>query len=256
MKLLFVLAPILLSVSAVFGQVSGNRGTITPLYAATANHASLIPNGSSTFEYMPRNREAVSKFNYSGRWRTPGNAWFVSGGVGGQVYFGDHNKQEGLGARIAPSFGLSVGKWLNASFGVRGGIMGFQAKGLTQNGSYSTGEIFDASKWLEKQSFHFMNVHADLLFDWTNDIYGEFTNRKYHCIPYAGLGLAVGFDDPAKTSLRPNIGVLQTFRLSHNFDFSIDVRGSMVSDAFDGEVGGRAGEGILSTQFGVSYNFR
>ncbi|MEH6305828.1 hypothetical protein RYH73_09245 [Olivibacter sp. CPCC 100613] len=256
MKLSFVLVPFLLSVGSVFGQVSQDKGIITPMYAATANNALHINHEGLRSERMPNVKRAVSKIGYGGMWHSPDNAWFVSAGVGGQIYLGDHNKQQGFGARIAPSFGASFGRWLNYSFGVRAGITGFQAKGLTQNGSYSTGKVFDESKWLEKQSFHFMNIHADVLFDWTNDIYGEFTDRKYHLIPYAGLGLATGFNNPSRMSLRPNIGILQTFRISQNFDFSFDVRGSMVGDAFDGEVGGRGGEGILSTQFGVIYNFR
>lgn len=256
MKLLFLLFPVMLSAGSVFGQVSYDRGTTTPILAATTENTAALRSAGSVFERAPSAMESTSKSAYAGRWQTPGTAWFASAGIGGQVYFGDHNKQLSFGKRIAPSFGLSAGKWLNQSFGVRGGLMGFKATGLTQNGSHSNGKIFDASRGLQYQSFHFVNVHADVLFDWTNDIYGEFTDRKYHIIPYAGLGLAMGLSDPKEACVRPNLGVLWTVRISPNLDFTADVRGSMVSDAFDGEKGGRKGEGILSTQFGISYNFK
>ena len=85
MKLSFVLVPLLLSVGSVFGQVSGDRENTIPMYATAANHASNIHPGNSLFEPMPNNSKAVSKFNYSGRWQTPGTAWFASAGLGGQV---------------------------------------------------------------------------------------------------------------------------------------------------------------------------
>jgi len=222
MKLSFVFFPLLLAASSVFGQVSADGGAVS---------TSVV-------------RPFTAQTN-----------WFASIGVGGQVYFGDHNKQVNLGGRITPSFDLSAGKWINASFGLRAGLSGFKMKGATQNGSHSTGEIYDASQWLDKQSFNFMYAHADLLFDWTNDIYGGYTDRMYHLIPYAGLGVATVFDKPKATNFSPNLGVLQTFRLSDKLDFMVDVRGNLLGDGFDGEKGGRKFEGNLITQVGLTYNF-
>ncbi|OOG19729.1 hypothetical protein BWD42_07445 [Sphingobacterium sp. CZ-UAM] len=224
MKLLFVFIPLLIGTGTVFGQVKSSQ------YG-----------GAGT-----AGRSAASGLN-----------WFAGAGIGAQVYFGDHDKQLSLGKRLAPSFDISGGKWLNSSFGVRAGLSGFKMKGLTQNRSHSTGEVFDASRSLEKQSFNFLYAHADLLFNWTNDIYGGYdADRVYHIIPYAGIGWATGLDKPSANNLSPNIGVLQSWKLSANLDFTLDVRGNLLGDGFDGEKGGRNFEGVLATQVGLNYNFR
>ena len=51
-----------------------------------------------------------------------GSFWsntFVSVGLGGQVLFGDHEKQMKFGDRIAPALDIAVGKWLTPYEGVR-----------------------------------------------------------------------------------------------------------------------------------------
>ncbi|MDF2514773.1 MAG: hypothetical protein K0R59_69 [Sphingobacterium sp.] len=224
MKLLFAFFPLLVGAVPVLGQVSGQQ------------------------DGPPKSKTTASA--------GPGLNWFGSVGIGGQIYFGDHDKQLATGKRITPSFDLSAGKWLNSSFGLRAGISGYKMKGLTQNGSHSTGEVYDASVSLEKQTFNYLYVHADVLFNWTNDIYGDNdSERTYHLIPYAGIGMARALDKPTATHLSPNIGVLQTFRLSKALDFTFDVRGNLLGDGFDGEKGGRKFEGILVSQIGLTYNF-
>ena len=37
--------------------------------------------------------------------------WFISVGAGGQVYFGDHDRQCDFGDRLAPALDIAVGKW-------------------------------------------------------------------------------------------------------------------------------------------------
>ncbi|WP_270088404.1 hypothetical protein [Sphingobacterium sp. SYP-B4668] len=179
--------------------------------------------------------------------------WFVGAGVGVQAYYGDHNKQLSFGKRITPNFEIAAGNWFTGSFGVRGGVSGLNVKGLTQNKSHSTGKVFDASRSLEHQSFNYLYVHSDLLFNWTNDAYGYNSNRFYHLIPFAGVGVALGLDKPTSTYISPNVGVLQTFRLHDRLSFTIDVRANLLGDGFDGERGGKAFEGIGVTQFGLTY---
>ena len=51
--------------------------------------------------------------------------------------------------------------------------------------------------------------------------------------------------NPAR-EVSANIGLINQFRLNRHLDLNIDVRGAYVQDRFDGEVGGRYGEGLLS----------
>ena len=101
-----------------------------------------------------------------------GSLWFSSGGwfftlnAGGQVYFGDHDKQAGVFKRLAPGMELMAGKWLTDYLGLRLGVNGFALKGLTQNGTLSNGKAYDRSQWLYHQRFNYIGANMDVLFDW------------------------------------------------------------------------------------------
>ncbi|MGJ1205790.1 hypothetical protein [Sphingobacterium lactis] len=184
------------------------------------------------------------------------NDWFFGVNGGAQVFFGDHDKQMDFGDRITGKFQIYGGKWLNESFGIRAGVNGWKIKGLTQTHMYSTGEVYDASQWLETQKFNYFNVHADLMFHWFNDADGQNLNRFYNIIPYAGIGLAVVTNDPGSVKFSPNLGLMQTFRLTDKLDLTVDVMGNIMGDGFDGEIGNRNYEGSLSTMIGIQYNLR
>lgn len=181
------------------------------------------------------------------------NHWFVGANVGGQIYFGDHDKQLSVGKRIAPHFEVYGGKWLNERFAVRLGLNGINYKGVTQTKMYSTGKVLNASQELEYQKFNYINVHADFMFNWTNDALGYDPGRLYNLIPYVGIGFGAVLSDPGSVKFSPNLGLLQTFRLSDALDLTLDVRGNLYGDEFDGEVGGRNFEGAVSTSVGVKY---
>lgn len=90
--------------------------------------------------------------------------WFVSVGAGGQVYFGDHDRQASFGDRISPALDVAVGKWFSPSIGVRLMYSGLSVKGATQKGSlaHSTGEDVPGKGgngyWLEKQKFNYPQI--------------------------------------------------------------------------------------------------
>lgn len=59
--------------------------------------------------------------------------WFVSVGGGGQIYFGDHDKQIDLNKRIAPALDIAVGKWFTPGIGIRLMYSGLKSKGATRD---------------------------------------------------------------------------------------------------------------------------
>lgn len=184
--------------------------------------------------------------------------WNLSIGVGAQTYFGDHNKQLKWKNRITPAFDVAVGKWFTPGIGVRGVVSGLTLKGATQAGAYSTGELIEEKPyhgyWLNYQEFNYMNMHVDVMLNMTNLCCGFKENRVYNVIPYFGFGWAMVLEDADRlqTGLTPgrevsaNIGLINQFRLNRHLDLNIDVRGAYVQDRFDGEDGGRYGEGLLS----------
>ena len=62
-----------------------------------------------------------------------GANWFISGGVGAQMYFGDNDGKADFGKRLAPALDIAVGKWFTPGIGLRVAYNGLQAKGATPN---------------------------------------------------------------------------------------------------------------------------
>lgn len=192
--------------------------------------------------------------------------WFVSGGFGGQVLFGNHDKQVKFFNRIAPALDIAVGKWFTPGIGVRLMYSGLSVKGATQKEghgefpTHSTGEDVPGKGgdgyWLMKQKFKFYNLHLDALFNMSNILYGYNEKRVYNCSPYFGLGWTRVWESPQSMEVSANVGILNSFRLNDALDLNLDIRGAYVSDRFDGELGGRWGEGLWSATIGLTYKFK
>lgn len=181
--------------------------------------------------------------------------WFVTAGGGALIFFGDHNMQMKFGDRLSPALDIGFGKWFTPGIGVRFMYSGPTIKGATQNGSHSTGKVYDASQWLDEQKFDFMNIHGDVLFNASNLLCGYNEKRFWSVTPYVGLGWILTWETPRARNFNASIGLINSFRLSSAFDLNMDVRGTATKDEFDGERGGRKEEGLLSVTVGVTYKF-
>lgn len=187
--------------------------------------------------------------------------WFASIGAGAQIYFGDHDKQmRSVGERITPKFEVTAGTWFHPLFGVRINVNMAKMKGLTQHDYLQTPgtpeyDYGHPTMTLKEQEFNYMNIHADLMFDWLNDASGVNPDRIYSLIPYVGVGLVTALDKQKGTSFSPNLGVLQSFKVSDKFNVNFDVKGNIFLDKVDGEFGGRNFEGQLSAVVGLQYSF-
>ena len=181
--------------------------------------------------------------------------WFVTAGGGALIFFGDHNMQMKFGDRLSPALDIGFGKWFTPGIGVRFMYSGLTIKGATQNGSHSTGKVYDASQWLDEQKFDFMNIHGDVLFNASNLLCGYNEKRFWSVTPYVGLGWILTWETPRARNFNASIGLINSFRLSSAFDLNLDVRGTATKDEFDGERGGRKEEAFLSVTVGVTYKF-
>lgn len=186
--------------------------------------------------------------------------WFISAGAGGQVYFGDHDRQRKFGERIAPALDIAVGKWFTPGIGVRLMYSGLSAKGATQTGAYQSGGPISGKPWngywLSEQKFKFFNFHLDAMFNLMNLIGGYKEDRVYSLSPYAGVGLARVTSSPTNTEITGHLGLMNSFRLCNALDLNIDLRATFINDMFDGEVGGRGGEPMLTAALGLTYKFK
>lgn len=221
---------------------------------AMAQEAQTVQNGdfTETVEYSTDKFKVETNRFWSN--------WFVSAGGGVNLYFGDHDKQVKFGKRLAPAVDVAIGKWFTPGIGVRFAYSGLSVKGATQTGIHSTGEEVPGKGgygyWLTKQKFNFFNFHLDAMFNMSNLLFGYNPNRVYSLSPYVGLGVMKTNDTPKATEIAGHFGLLNSFRLCDALDLNLDIRGTLVSDAFDGEAYGRGGEGMLSATVGLTYKFK
>lgn len=224
---------------------------------ATAGTAIMQAQDQETVEYSTDKY----KVETNGFWSN----WFISAGAGGQIYFGDHDKQASFGNRVAPALDIAVGKWFSPEIGVRLMYNGLSMKGAAQDvktgpgnvsvpGPHSSGEVW--GDWLRDQKFKYFNFQADAMFNLSNIICGYNEARIYNCSPYIGLGVMKVTEDPKKTAISGHFGIMNSFRLSKALDLNLDLRGSLVDDNFEGELGGRGGEGMFSATIGLTYKFK
>ena len=98
-------------------------------------------------------------------------------------------------------------------------------------------------------------VHVDGLLNLSNWIGGYRTDRFYEAVPFAGFGMIHGCSSVDNTKFMFVAGLINKMRLSNAFDFNIEIKGSLVPQAFDGDTGGSKGEGILGVTAGFTYKF-
>lgn len=193
--------------------------------------------------------------------------WFVSVGGGAQMYFGDHDKQADFGERLGGALDIAVGKWFSPEIGVRLMYSGIQVKGATKRPgqgydiAHGTGEEIPGKgdgtyHNLQYSKFNMWNVHADVMFNMSNIFCGYNEKRIYNCSPYLGIGVASATSEPKNVDITGHVGILNTFRISSAFDINLDLRGMFVNDEFDGERGGRGGEGMFTATVGFTYKFK
>ena len=181
-----------------------------------------------------------------------GANWFISGGVGGQMYFGDNDGKADFGKRIAPALDIAVGKWFTPGIGLRVAYNGLQAKGAAPSAStlYTKGGTY--SNGYYKQKWNMANFHGDVLFNLSNMFCGYNEDRLYSFIPYVGAGVALSWSEPHQQNLGINAGLINRFRVSDAWDINLELRGLLMKDAF----GGTSKEGMAGVTVGVTYKFK
>lgn len=206
--------------------------------------------------------------------------WSIGIGGGANIYLGEHDRQMKFGDRISPNLDVFVTKWFTPVVGMRLGVTGLSFNGLTGPGKYddrsklanSTGVVYNEAlggeTWLEYQKFNFFNVHADFMLNLVNLI-GGYKERVFNTSIYAGVGLARAYSHKsvvvnpvANNRLSGNLGLFNTFRLCNALDLNIDLRGTLLPESFDGEVGVRPdggdvyeSDGFVSASIGLAYKF-
>lgn len=181
-----------------------------------------------------------------------GANWFISGGVGAQMYLGDNDGKADFGKRITPALDITVGKWFTPGIGLRFAYNGLQAKGATPYASdiYAKGGTY--SNGYYKQEWNMANFHGDILFNLSNMICGYNEERLYSFIPYVGAGIAHSWSEPTESHLGINAGLINRFRLTSALDLNVELRGLLMKNSF----GGASKEAMGGITVGVTYKFK
>ena len=201
--------------------------------------------------------------------------WII--GIAGVVnlYMGEHDRQMKFNHRLAPAMDIYVGKWFTPSLGFRVAYSGGQGFGATNADTgyiNSTGTRYDPNasdyKALYYQEFHMWNIHADFMLNLMNLI-GGYKERVYNISPYFGIGYARAYALKSNENRFCNnrlaglVGLYNTFNICPALDITVDLRGVLVPQDFEGELGKRPeggetyeSEGYLTASVGLAYKFK
>lgn len=196
--------------------------------------------------------------------------WEIGAGVGGQIYFGDHDKQMRFIDRLDLNLGVKAGKWFTPGLGVRLGVFGGKISGVSgwtghnhdkdiwynrgnyqgfvnhatvKNGIATSGDVYKHAPAghypLLETTQKYLNIHADVLFNLSNMIGGYNQERFYSFIPFASTGFALSLNKAVNGYYSHEVtlgaGLLNRFRISDALDIDFEIRGTYTGDRFDQE---------------------
>ncbi len=190
--------------------------------------------------------------------------WFISAEAGAGVLFSKYDNDLGFGKRITPSFNLSIGKWFSPIVGLRLGADVYKAKGMTTPGGRFVTP--GAEGTYVEQKFWQMGPSADVMINLTNWWCGYHPGRVYNAVFYAGFAAHCemakeagenGESDSWKyqgTNFGTRFGLLNTFALSKQVDFLLDIRGDLAQIKADAT--GSKFNGYVTVMAGFAYKFK
>ncbi|WP_297719759.1 OmpA family protein [uncultured Porphyromonas sp.] len=218
-----------------------------------------------------------------------GDNWFITLQGGAQMLFGDHNKQMDFKDRITPAATVAFGKWFTPTIAVRARFTGWELKGVSgytnsipgnyqgfitgvkdgqglQGATQNEGATKRNTYPLYNTKMQYLNSSVDVLFDVVNLFGGYKEDRFFHLMPYVGIGWGHSFNKPfhsvggvmkeqrESNEATINGGLIAACRLSDALWMHLSADAFYANDRFDGQIGGRWGEGILQAQLGLTYN--
>ncbi len=181
-----------------------------------------------------------------------GDNWFISisGGVNG---FWNDGYKFGIG----PSIDASFGKWFTPDVGMRVGYSGFTARAWSEEPSIF-GRTPNEKNGLYANTFGFMYIHGDFLWNASHTIGGYKETRFWNIIPYLNAGFYRSYgltkNGFAENELAVGAGILHNLRLTDRLDLIIDMKATVVN----GKVVGSSGVAVqpaVSMGFAVDLGF-
>ncbi len=183
---------------------------------------------------------------------------YISLGVGGQMLLNPDNSDYGLGKAITPLLHLSVGKWVNPTWGFRGQVAGFWS---TLNSKHLNGveTVVDGqTTWYKMKNKNYFTLRADAIYNLSNSIWGYNPDRLFNLSVFAGPGLtfakAYGDQDKLNALINGSVGLMGQFNITDYWDINVEARGE-VSPSIFGKYSSAYTDGAVSLSVGASYTF-
>ncbi len=161
---------------------------------------------------------------YSVSTRSFWSNWQVSAGVTNNAFYASQEAAAISGnpfikERNAFGFEVTLSKWFTPGVGFRTQFDGVWGKKPVNVGVVG--------------KFRYMNIHEDVLFNFSNLFYGYNPDRVWNFIPHTGLGFARSFSANCNT-LSYNVGIQNTFRINRRLSAYLDVSAMLAPARFDG----------------------
>ncbi|MCQ2176563.1 MAG: OmpA family protein [Bacteroidales bacterium] len=205
--------------------------------------------------------------------------WEFNAGIGIQAYLAEYsrlNSQFRFKDWWSPALDLGITKWASPYFGLGLGFTAAQMKNGYMDGDKTaifakaddpayTGSL-DASgnPWLHVYSGYYGNFFAKAAFNATNILFGFNPDRKVELTGYLGGGLVFPLSEVNYKSRGSsfNAGLALQFRVAKHTLVNLGVRGSLISDDFNGIDYVASGDkknipldGTIGATLGLSYKF-
>lgn len=183
---------------------------------------------------------------------------FISVGGGAQVCVNPDNSDYGLGKAITPLIHVSLGKWVNPTWGFRGQVAGLWS---TLNSKHLNGvETITGNQttWYKIKNKKYFTLRADALYNLSNSICGYNPDRLFTLSVFAGPGLTFaktyGDQDKLNALINGSVGLMGQFNVNDCWDINIEARGE-VSPSIFGKYSNAYTDGAVSLTAGVTYTF-
>ena len=183
---------------------------------------------------------------------------FISVGGGAQVCVNPDNSDYGLGKAITPLIHVSLGKWVNPTWGFRGQVAGLWS---TLNSKHLNGvETITGNQttWYKIKNKKYFTLRADALYNLSNSICGYNPDRLFTLSVFAGPGLTFaktyGDQDKLNALINGSVGLMGQFNVNDYWDINIEARGE-VSPSIFGKYSNAYTDGAVSLTAGVTYTF-
>ena len=178
------------------------------------------------------------------------NNWFISVGAGEQLLAEENDKVLDVGEHIIPNHDVTVSKWLSPGIGIRAMYSGLSLQGKCEKDDSC---LHSDCCWEINSVSEQMNLHADILFNASNLIFGYNEQRIWNVIPYANYALYKTLDRFAPDHNGYDIRQLNNFHGNQTVNINLNIHGIFVGNHFKKENRPEK-DGVFSATLGLTYS--